>query len=46
MYDRRSSKLGEVLFINHTDLVDGQESLEIDISKVYMPAFKLTDKSR
>ena len=44
--DRKALEIGEVLSKNHIDIIGGQESWEIDNSKIYVPGYKRFGKLR
>ena len=44
--DRKALEIGEVLSKNHIDIVGGQESWELDNSKIYVPGYKWFGKPR
>ena len=44
--DRKALQIGEVLSKNHIDILGGQESWELDNSKIYVPGYKWFGKPR
>ena len=44
--DRKALEIGEVLSKNHIDIIGGQESWELDNSKIYVPGYKWFGKPR
>ena len=44
--DKNALEIGEVLSKNHIDIIGGQESWELDNSKIYVPGYKWFGKPR
>ena len=44
--NRKALEKGEVLAKNHIDIIGGQESWELDTSKIFVPGYELFGKPR